>query len=79
MTRYLVARYDGSFDLYYRKGQRYPLAIKTRLFRKKVTIYKTRGYFNQMEEGTQRDYRDMQTFLTMFKPVPQNKEVQDEE
>lgn len=73
MVRYLTARYAGGDDPYYQNGERYPLAIKTRMFRKKISIYKRRGYYDEMQEGSYREYVDMIDFLQSFKPVPEGK------
>lgn len=74
MRRYLVARYVGDEDPYYKKGNQYPLAIKTRMFSKKVSIFKTRGYLNQCEQGSERNFPNMRAFLSLFKPIPQKED-----
>lgn len=71
MRRLIVARYVGDDDAYYKKGNQYPLSIKTRLFSKKVSIFKTRGYLNQCDQGSEREFPDMRAFITLFKPIPQ--------
>lgn len=68
MVRYVSARYVGGekTDSYYQHGQIYPLAIKVRFFRKRVSIYKRRGYYDDMQEGTLREFRDLESFERLF-------------
>lgn len=62
MVRYVVARYTGAGDDYYVRGQQYPLAVKVRFFSKKVSVYKRRGYYDEMCLGSLRDYSDQNVF-----------------
>lgn len=68
MVRYVTARYVGGedTDTYYRHNQTYPLAIKTRMFRKKVSIYKRHGYYNDMHPDSLRHFRSIESFSNLF-------------
>lgn len=69
MVKYVVARHHGESDAYYQRGKRYPLALKVRFFSKKVEIYKRRGYFDEMDPGSHRVYRDMDAFELVWSEV----------
>lgn len=62
MVRYITAQYIGAGDDYYVRGRTYPLAVKTRFFSKKVSIYKRRGYYDAADEGSLRDYTSQDVF-----------------
>lgn len=67
MVRYVTARYiDTEEDPYYKTNQQYPLAVKVRFFSRKVSVYKRRGYYDEMEPGTLREFRDIETFEKVF-------------
>lgn len=62
MVRHITAQYIGEGDTYYQRGRNYPLAVKIGFFTKKVQIYKRRGYYDEMEPGTHRVYKNLETF-----------------
>lgn len=62
MVKYASARHVGEGDSYYQRGRVYPIAIKIGFFSKKIQVYKRRGYYDEMEPGTHRVYRDMDAF-----------------
>jgi len=69
MVRYIYARYIGDQDDYYKNNQNYPLAIKTRWIRKKVSIYKRRGYYDEMQSGSLREYATIDQFNQQWKII----------
>jgi len=69
MVRYIYARYIGDQDDYYKNNQNYPLAIKTRWIRKKVSIYKRRGYYDEMQFGSLREYATIDQFNQQWKII----------
>ena len=62
MVRYVTARHTGESDAYYQRGRVYPLAVKVTFFKKKVHIYKRRGYYDEMQPGTHRIFGDIDSF-----------------
>lgn len=62
MIRYISAQYIGDADDNYTRGKTYPLAVKTRLFTKKVSVYQRHGYYDAMCPGSLRDYKDSDLF-----------------
>jgi len=74
MKKFYIVRYVGGrgSDPYYGHDQTYPVAIKRRLFSKKVTLYKRRGYRDQMDPGSDRTFRDMYTLQKLFKIIEED-------
>lgn len=73
MVRYVIARHIADSDAFYKRKQVYPLAIKKSWFSKKVQIYKRRGYYDEMQEGTHRVFRDMDSFERTFRIIREDK------
>lgn len=73
MVKYILARHHGESDAYYKKGQRYSLAIKTRFFSKKVEIYKRHGYYDEMDPGSHRVFGDMDSFDKVWDEVQEDR------
>lgn len=73
MIQYIVARHHGESDAYYQQGQRYPLALKTRFFSKKVEIYKRRGYHDECDPGSHRVFGDMDAFDSVWSDVREDR------
>lgn len=72
MVRHIIARHHGESDAYYKKDQRYPLAIKTRFFSRKVEIYKRRGYFDAMDPNSHRVFADMDSFERVWSDIKED-------
>ena len=66
MVRYIIAKHIGESDALYRKGHTYPLAIKVRFFSRRVSIYRRRGYYDEAVPGSERDFRNMESFEQVF-------------
>lgn len=73
MVRYVIARHHGESDAYYQQGQRYPLALKVRFFSRKIEVYKRRGYFDEMDPGSHRVYRDMDAFELVWSEIKEDR------
>lgn len=73
--RHIIARYIGGKDTdpYYKHKQVYPLAIRKRWFNKRIVIYKRRGFHEEPERDSQREFRDMDTFGHLFKIIKEDK------
>lgn len=65
MTVYLMARYTGpTRPDQYLQGQVRSLAVKTRRFSSKITIYTERGGHHDQVRGSQITYRNVAQFLS---------------
>lgn len=71
MRRHVIARYIGGrdSDTYYNHKQTYPIGIRTRLFSKKVTVYKRRGYFDSADVNSIREFPNMEACNQLFKII----------
>lgn len=56
MVRYLIGVYKGGKDKQFKHNQQYPIAVKTRWWKKQVSMYQRRGYYDEMQPGTLRNY-----------------------
>jgi hypothetical protein len=69
MVRYVVAKYCGETSHHYETGNQYPLAIKTRLFSHRVSIYRRHGYHDEMVPGSLVEYEDWYDFSVDWKLI----------
>jgi hypothetical protein len=64
MVRYVNATYAGSDDTYFtfKIGHSYPLAVKTRWWSSKVSVYQRHGYYDEMTFGTLHHFSNLDMF-----------------
>jgi len=72
MVRYIYARYKGDRDDYYQNNQNYPLAVKTRFWSKKISVYKRRGYYDEMSPGSLRNFKNEESFNQTFQFIKED-------
>lgn len=69
MVRYVVAKYCGETSRFYEAGREYPLAIRNQYFGHRVSIYKRRGYYDEMAPGSLVHYDDWYDFSEDWKLI----------
>lgn len=69
MVRYVTAKYCGETSRFYETGNEYPLAVRVNYFGHKVSIYKRRGYYDEMAVGSLAHYEDWFDFSESWKLV----------
>lgn len=64
MKRIFVAEYRGQRGngLPFIIGQTYPIAVTKRFWSKRIEVYKTRGYLNHAQEGTEHSFNNIDEF-----------------
>lgn len=68
MVRYLVCTYHGTSDKF-AKNQLHQLAVKTRWWSKKVSMYQRHGYYDEMMLGTLRHYPSWEKFTSNWEII----------